>query len=180
MSEQRCSWSRLCIAAGLAVTLPLAMPAQAENCRALISGFELCDAAWQDARRVDLSEGLALDRDPEWLEVFGLPAELQTGLSLDDLLMMLEAENAEDEGYEPTEFISRTTFETEHLEVAALTSLVDMGGGTRDYMVVMVAEAKSGGQRIIVTLDPGTDSSAERSLAESRALVAAIRPAAGG
>ncbi|MCC5991501.1 MAG: hypothetical protein JJT99_03160 [Rhodobacteraceae bacterium] len=161
-----------------ALLLPAGLWADTSPCQPLTAGFELCDDAWSSARRVALSDGLALESGTHWLEVFALPPELPADMSLDDLMDMIEAENSGDDGYEPTQFLGRAAFSTAELNAVTSTSKVDMGAGEMEYMVVALAEAA--GRRIIVTLDTGGDSDAAGLQDQTRAVVEAIRPATGG
>lgn len=165
-------------AAIAALLLPAGLSADTSACTPLTAGFELCDDAWSSARRVEMSDGVALENDPHWLEVFALPPDLTSDISLDDLMDMIEAENAGDDGYEPTQFLGRTAFNTADMNAVSLTSKVDMGAGEMEYMVVVLAEAA--GRHIIVTLDTGGDSDAAALQDQTRAVVEAIRPATGG
>lgn len=165
-------------AAITALLLPAGLAADTSVCTPLTAGFELCDDAWNNARRVEMSDGVALENDPHWLEVFALPPDLPAEMSLDDLMDMIEAENAGDDGYEPTQFLGRAAFATADLNAVTSTSKVDIGAGEMEYMVVALAEAA--GRRIIVTLDTGGDSDAAEMHDQTRAVVEAIRPATGG
>lgn len=164
----------------IALALMPGMALAEVDCLPLPLDYVFCadGTAWPDARRIDMGDGVAFEAGDLWLEVFAVPEDLPADMPLMDLLVLIQTESAEDEGYAPSELVDRSEFSTPYLTVAALTQRVDMGGGAMEHMVVMLAEGARG--RIFVSLDPGMDVAADDLFADTQSLVELIRPANGG
>lgn len=154
-----------------------------EGCTPVPGDYVFCMSGtdWANAERQDFGDGLAFGTNDMWLEIIALPEEFQAEQSLDALLDLLEeiyAAETEAEGLPAPEIIARDRFQTEHLDVVSITSLVDFGEGYAEEFVTMILEG--GTQRISISLDsaqelaPGTLHDTLRTVAEM------IRPAAEG
>lgn len=154
-----------------------------DGCAPVPGDYVFCMSGtdWANAEREEFGGGLAFGTDDMWLEIIALPEEFQTGHSLDGLLDLLEeiyAAESEAEDMRAPETIARDRFQTEHLNVVSITSLVDFGEGYAEEFVTMILEG--GTQRISISLDseqelaPGALHDTLRTVAEM------IRPAPEG